>query len=63
MEVETHKVGSPDIVVPTVDTIRHDSLVRIALADHKPMGEQQQRILRVSFLIFKMIFIFFLFSS
>ncbi len=38
MEVETHKVGSPDIVVPTVDTVRHEALLYTWLADHKPMG-------------------------
>ena len=40
MEVETHKVGSPDIVVPTVDTVRHESLLYTWLADHKPMGKE-----------------------
>jgi dynein heavy chain 1 len=38
MDVETHKVGSPDIVVPTVDTVRHESLLYTWLADHRPMG-------------------------
>ena len=38
-EVETHKVGSPDVVVPTVDTVRHESLLYTWLADHKPMGK------------------------
>jgi dynein heavy chain 1 len=27
IEVETHKVAAPDVVVPTVDTIRHESLL------------------------------------
>ena len=39
MEVETHKVASPDIVVPTLDTVRHEALLYTWLADHKPMGE------------------------
>ncbi len=38
MEVETHKVASPDIVVPTLDTVRHEQLLYTWLADHKPMG-------------------------
>jgi dynein heavy chain 1 len=38
MEVETHKVASPDIVVPTLDTVRHEELLYTWLADHKPMG-------------------------
>ena len=37
IEVETHKVGSPDVVVPTLDTIRHESLLYTWLAEHKPM--------------------------
>merc|ERR1740128_1398188 len=37
VEVETHKVASPDIVVPTLDTVRHESLLYTWLAEHKPM--------------------------
>ena len=37
MEVETHKVASPDVVVPTLDTVRHEALLYTWLADHKPM--------------------------
>ena len=37
MEVETHKVASPDIVVPTLDTVRHETLLNTWLSDHKPM--------------------------
>ena len=37
IEVETHKVGSPDVVVPTLDTVRHESLLNTWLAEHKPM--------------------------
>ena len=37
IEVETHNVGSPDIVVPTLDTVRHESLLYTWLAEHKPM--------------------------
>ncbi|EDW30259.1 GL17927 [Drosophila persimilis] len=37
IEVETHKVASPDIVVPTLDTVRHESLLYTWLAEHKPL--------------------------
>ena len=37
VEVETHKVASPDVVVPTLDTVRHESLLYTWLAEHKPM--------------------------
>ena len=37
IEVETHNVGSPDIVVPTLDTVRHESLLYTWLQEHKPM--------------------------
>merc|ERR1712142_383253 len=37
VEVETHKVAAPDIVVPTLDTVRHESLLYTWLAEHKPM--------------------------
>lgn len=39
IEVETHKVAAPDIVVPTLDTVRHESLLYTWLAEHKPIGE------------------------
>ena len=35
--VETHIVGSLDIVVPTLDTVCHESLLNTWLAEHKPM--------------------------
>ena len=37
IEVETHKVAAPDVVVPTVDTVRHESLLYTWLAEHKPL--------------------------
>ncbi|XP_065175263.1 cytoplasmic dynein 1 heavy chain 1-like [Sycon ciliatum] len=37
IEVETHKVGAPDVVVPTVDTIRHENLLNTWLSGHKPL--------------------------
>ena len=41
VEVETHKVAAPDVVVPTLDTVRHESLLYTWLAEHKPMGESR----------------------
>jgi hypothetical protein len=38
VEVETHKVASPDVVVPTLDTVRHETLLYTWLAEHKPLG-------------------------
>lgn len=37
IEVETHKVAAPDIVVPTLDTVRHEALLYTWLAEHKPI--------------------------
>ena len=37
VEVETHKVAAPDVVIPTIDTVRHESLLYTWLAEHKPM--------------------------
>lgn len=37
IEVETHKVAAPDVVIPTVDTVRHESLLYTWLAEHKPL--------------------------
>ncbi|XP_050421392.1 dynein heavy chain, cytoplasmic isoform X3 [Adelges cooleyi] len=37
VEVETHKVASPDVVVPTLDTVRHETLLYTWLAEHKPL--------------------------
>jgi len=37
VEVETHKVAEPDVVVPTVDTIRHEALLFTWLSEHKPL--------------------------
>ncbi|XP_050499617.1 dynein heavy chain, cytoplasmic isoform X4 [Diabrotica virgifera virgifera] len=37
IEIETHKVASPDVVVPTLDTVRHESLLYTWLAEHKPL--------------------------
>lgn len=37
VEVETHKVASPDVVIPTIDTVRHENLLFTWLAEHKPL--------------------------
>nr|XP_024214265.1 dynein heavy chain, cytoplasmic isoform X3 [Halyomorpha halys] len=37
IEVETHKVAAPDVVVPTLDTVRHESLLYTWLAEHRPL--------------------------
>lgn len=37
IEVETHKVAAPDVVVPTIDTVRHEALLNNLLAEHKPI--------------------------
>ncbi|XP_077971534.1 cytoplasmic dynein 1 heavy chain 1-like isoform X1 [Styela clava] len=37
IEVETHKVAAPDVVVPTLDTVRHEALLYTWLAEHKPI--------------------------
>jgi dynein heavy chain 1 len=48
IEVETHKVASPDIVVPTLDTVRHESLLYTWLAEHKPIGKSKSPARRTS---------------
>lgn len=42
IEVDTHKVAAPDVVVPTLDTVRHESLLYTWLAEHKPLGNLQR---------------------
>uniref|UniRef100_A0A5K3FEA9 Dynein heavy chain, cytoplasmic n=2 Tax=Mesocestoides corti TaxID=53468 RepID=A0A5K3FEA9_MESCO len=37
VEVETHKINTMDVVVPTLDTVRHESLLYTWLAEHRPM--------------------------
>ncbi|XP_076442165.1 cytoplasmic dynein 1 heavy chain 1-like isoform X5 [Babylonia areolata] len=37
VEVETHKVAAADLVIPTIDTVRHESLLYTWLAEHKPL--------------------------
>eukprot|EP00002_Diphylleia_rotans_P002763 TRINITY_DN1178_c0_g2_i14.p1 TRINITY_DN1178_c0_g2~~TRINITY_DN1178_c0_g2_i14.p1 ORF type:complete len:4518 (+),score=1049.96 TRINITY_DN1178_c0_g2_i14:77-13630(+) len=37
MEVETHKISSPDVVITTIDTVRHQDMIGAWLRDHKPL--------------------------
>ena len=36
-EIETHKVGAPDVVIPTIDTIRHEEVLRNLLSERRPL--------------------------
>ncbi|WVQ73635.1 hypothetical protein IAR50_003215 [Cryptococcus sp. DSM 104548] len=37
IEVETHAITSADVVIPTIDTIRHEEVLYSWLAEHKPL--------------------------
>jgi dynein heavy chain 1 len=37
MDVDTQKVAEADLVIPTIDTIRHEELIYSFLAEHKPV--------------------------
>lgn len=37
VEIETHLVTSPDVVVPTIDTVRHEEVLYSWLSEHKPL--------------------------
>ena len=37
IEIDTNKITSSDLVIPTVDTLRHESLLYTWLAEHKPL--------------------------
>ena len=37
IEVNTHSVTQTDIVIPTIDTVRHEEILYSYLAEHKPM--------------------------
>ena len=37
VEIESDKAASPDVVIPTVDTIRHVEVLHSWLAEHKPL--------------------------
>ena len=36
-------VAAPDLVIPTVDTVRHEALLYTWLAEHKPLGTDTGR--------------------
>ena len=37
MDIEAHRVAAADLVVPTVDTVRHEMLLAAWLSEHKPL--------------------------
>jgi dynein heavy chain 1 len=37
VDIETHQVGSPDLVIATVDTVRHEAVLRSWLHEHRPL--------------------------
>ncbi|CAI4230233.1 unnamed protein product [Auanema sp. JU1783] len=37
MEIEAHRVAAADLVVPTIDTVRHEMLLATWLSEHKPL--------------------------
>ncbi|CAG8466762.1 5969_t:CDS:10, partial [Racocetra fulgida] len=37
IEIETHTVSEADVVVPTVDTVRHEEILYSWLSEHKPL--------------------------
>lgn len=37
MEIESHRVTSSDVVIPTTDTLRHVEVLRAWLASHRPL--------------------------
>ena len=37
LDIETHQAGSPDVIIPTVDTLRHVEVLTAWLREHKPL--------------------------
>ncbi|KAJ3019014.1 UNVERIFIED_CONTAM: hypothetical protein HDU68_010891 [Siphonaria sp. JEL0065] len=37
IEIESHNVSSADVVIPTVDTVRHEEVLYSWLSEHKPL--------------------------
>jgi dynein heavy chain 1 len=37
VEIETHKVSEADMIIPTVDTVRHEEVLYSWLSEHKPL--------------------------
>lgn len=37
VEINTHSITEPDVVIPTLDTVRHEDILYSWLAEHKPL--------------------------
>ncbi|KAJ3090057.1 hypothetical protein HK102_004799, partial [Quaeritorhiza haematococci] len=37
IEIETHTVSSADVVIPTIDTVRHEEILYSWLSEHRPL--------------------------
>ncbi|RUP48413.1 dynein heavy chain [Jimgerdemannia flammicorona] len=37
IEIETHKVADADMIIPTIDTVRHEEILYSWLSEHKPL--------------------------
>ncbi|TPX59802.1 hypothetical protein PhCBS80983_g02245 [Powellomyces hirtus] len=37
IEIETHNVAAADVVIPTIDTVRHEEVLYSWLSEHKPL--------------------------
>lgn len=37
IEIDTHKVSDADIIIPTIDTVRHEEILYSWLSEHKPL--------------------------
>jgi len=37
VEIDTHRVSEADVVIPTVDTVRHEEVLYTWLSEHKPL--------------------------
>ncbi|KAJ3176317.1 hypothetical protein HDU87_005359 [Geranomyces variabilis] len=37
IEIETHTVAAADVVIPTIDTVRHEEIMYSWLSEHKPL--------------------------
>ncbi|KAJ3021261.1 hypothetical protein HKX48_008890 [Thoreauomyces humboldtii] len=37
IEIETHNVSEADVVIPTIDTVRHEAVMYSWLSEHKPL--------------------------
>lgn len=37
MEIEAHRVAATDVVIPTLDTVRHELLLNTWLSERKPL--------------------------